>query len=227
MSSLEQLNTVLSDLIQLRYVRLALVGVLALAVASGGWFVYKWRSDIAQEGAVSAFVECMEDYNRAVSSAPGASKKQLWSEVEIAFKTGYHQNKHASMSPFFLAFQAEACIRQGKLDEAITLMKEFMGRASKSSPAYYLYAMKFALMRLDSGDSSVKKQGLDDLVALAHDSKNPNADSALFSLGKYYASIGDNSSAREVWTELSSLDVPNGAGDSPFIELAKFQLEQL
>lgn len=236
MTTKDQFGAVFNELLTHKYAKFVLGGLLGVLLFAAGFFMYRWRSVVVQEKAVSAFLDCMEDYDSAVSAKTDEVKGQLWTEAAMNFETGYLQNKSASFSPYFLAFQADALSRRGELEEAIQLMNKVVKKIPKSSPVYYMYKMKWALMCVDSSDEKVRDSGVSELKTLAYDRENPNNDFALFYLGKYFANKGDVEAARKTWNDLTDicgtgveggLSGRAGAGDSPFVDLVKFHIEQL
>jgi tetratricopeptide (TPR) repeat protein len=190
-----------------KQLRLIVGGLIAVSAFVGAYYVYGIYIYNRDLRAQASFAEGYELYEAALgvdlSSEKASSKeKTLWAEVEMAFNSGYNQFSSSTLAPFFLAFQAEALVRQGKLEDAIQTMKMMLAVLPKRSPFLGIYATKKALMLIDSSDEAQKKEGLEELIRVADDTNNGNRDMALYYLGNYYATVGDIAQAQERFKQL-------------------------
>ncbi len=180
--------------------RTSIISIGAITVAAFGVGIYLYFSQIKQEeSAQQALSEVLAEYNRAFESP------ELWQDVEIGTKTGHRQYPRSALAPFFLGLQSEALLQQNKQDEALALMKDMTAKLSKSSPLYYLYQIKLARITLHNDDKAIQKEGLEQLVQLAQNQKNPQQDEALYYLGLYYDSQDQKDKAQEVRQQLKQL----------------------
>lgn len=170
------------------------------------WLGYSWRQRIAQEQAFKAFAESLEELQEGiVSSKQDTHSKELWSDIERAFKTGFEQHTNTTLAPFFLAFQASALSRQGKSEEALQVLTDAVEHMPKKSPLYFAYATKLALLQMDAADITTQEIGQKALHALAENTKNPQQFMALYYLG-YTAWVQNNKPGYEQsWTKLVEL----------------------
>lgn len=181
--------------------------VLGLVLVSAGFAGYHWYSLHRTQQAHTIFAQCMQEFERALSSDDAS----LWTDVERAFATGYKSYPRTAIAPYFLAFQAEALIHQDKQEEARVLFADAVKKISKSSPLYYLYATKLALMNMDTQL----------LTKLADDHKNSYRDMALYYLGYCAFVANDRDTAEKTWARL----VREQGNSSVWANLAQAKLE--
>jgi hypothetical protein len=178
------------------------VAVVLLAIV-GGVYAYDTYKAAREARAHRIFVESYALYEQVLSQeskeASLEKRKGLWEEVEMAFGAGYQQCKYSRLAPYFQAFQAEALIRQGKNDQALEMMNEMLLGLPSRSPFYSAYGIKRALLKLDSGNLKLSQEGLTELAELGNDYKNLERDEALYYLGLYYWTHGDQAKARQTW----------------------------
>ncbi len=209
---------------------LVVFSVTILAI-SGGYGVYRYSSSLREQRAYKAFAESHDFFEQVLakdSSANVGESMTLWGEVELAFKSGYAQNSRSSLAPYFLAFQAEALIHQGKLKDAIEVTDRMLGSLKKSSSLFSLYAVKRSLMKLDMPDEISKKEGLEELTNLANSEVNLNRDIALYYLGEYFWANNESKKARITWEYLQKMaSVGKSPTPSPWFDLVKARLETI
>ena len=101
-----------------------------------------------------------------------------------------------------MVYEADTLIHQGKIKEASVLMDKAVQEMDSQHPLYTTYALKRALLRLDSGDASLEKQGREELEALAQDKNNSARDSALYYSGLYAENRADKAQAEKRFKEI-------------------------
>ncbi|MFA6065920.1 MAG: hypothetical protein WC707_01940 [Candidatus Babeliaceae bacterium] len=193
------------------------LGLLFAGAFAGGYGLYYWYSIRCDKEAQKIFAECLEHFERASASEDNAA----WDDVVRAFDVGFDRYKKTSFGPYFLAFKADALVRLNKQAEAITTMGLMVEKLSTASPLYYLYAIKHALLKIDSSDTIIKSEGYADLEKLSEAKKNPYQDMALYYIGYNAYVYGDPERAQKVWTKLIRL---HGAS-SIWSQMAQAKLE--
>jgi len=172
----------------------AFFALVIIAAAFGyGWYLRIYNGD-----AQSALSESIELYRRAISEKSSV----ILDEAERAFAIGHEKYSGSCVAPFFLSFQAEILRRQRKHGQAITIMQNSLHKMSSNIPLYGMYAVKLALMKIDSPDQSVAKEGLNSLAMLAKDKKNSGRATALYHQGLIAFNSGDRASAEKSWNIL-------------------------
>lgn len=186
------------------------MGTIAIMILLATWWGYSYFAGQKEKEAQKSLASCIELYDQASGSAETSIP---WSSVESACKRAYDEHSRSKLAPYFLGYQAEALIKQNKLDEALAVMGHALQSMATSSPLYNLYATKLALMEMDSAESARQAQGLKRLEELAVDAKNQQRDEALYYLGLYYWHANDVVKAKEAWQTLaefsSSSQVPS------------------
>jgi tetratricopeptide (TPR) repeat protein len=206
----------------MRNQKAVLIGFGLVMLGVGSFFVYK-RSVIQDEQAAQKFfAECIEEYGRIMQEKGGD-----WAAVEKAFAVGFERHKKATLAPHFLAFQAEALVRQNKLPEAVALMDKVIQSFSPNSPLYGLFATKRALMKIDSADELAHDAGLQELTQLAGDVHNISNDEAQFHLGLYHWTKNDIEKAQQIWQPLIELAKTDNKNSSVWAQYAQMKLAQI
>ena len=197
------------------------------ALAIGGYFLHGWYSAGIQSSAQIAFSESLEIFNQTLTKDLTATeeKKDLdWDESDLAFKTGYEQNKHAKISPFFSVYEAQSLAREGQIDGAIgqidKAIKDFC------NDIYFLNLFKITKsLILFNGSDEQKQIALQQLKSLADNKDNPMQDMAFYYLGEYYYSQGDISAAKDAMQRGSELVFKNDLNvESPWVNLCRDKL---
>lgn len=199
------------------------LGAFAVLIMLGAWWIYAQFAGQKDKEAQKTLASCIELYDQAI----GATETSVpWSTVETACKRAYDEYSNSKLAPYFLAYQAEALVKQNKDDEAITVMTQMIQSMPKNSPLYYVYSTKLALMQIDSNQTAVHAQGLKQLEELAADTKNKQRDEALYYVGLYYWQLNDQVKAKESWQTLAELaSRPEEA--SPWMQLVSERLAVL
>lgn len=195
---------------------------IVIAVVLVGFFSYRWYQVRRDAAAQYAFAYAMEEFMQMRDAKTGS-----WDAVEQVFKTGYEQHGSSNIAPYFLAFQAQALVYQDKKQEALELFDKIHTLIPASSPLSNLYKVQRMLLMIDSKDQGQHDAGLQELIDLAHDTKNKFRDEALYYLGLYYAGLGDNEHARAEWNLLTQAFTAQGQTGSVYAELAQARLEQI
>lgn len=158
-----------------------LVGSLLLVLI--GWWGYGKYAEARDRRAQLAFVEQLERFE-AVRNNPDADSI-AWEAIEQGFARGYAEHSGSSLAPFFLAFQADVLLRKGHADEARATMDRAVASMPKNSDITSLYAIKKAVMELDSDNKEVSEKGKRNLLDLAQDSYNNSQGLAWYHLLQY------------------------------------------
>lgn len=194
--------------------------VLICAGVFGGLYFYR-TYQAQQEGAAQLiYAECLSEFERA------QKEPALWPDVEVAARAGYKRHSGSVLAPYFLALQAQALVRQDKLNESLPVFDQLLAGIPAASPFHYLYKTKAALVKMDIDAHAA--EGLSELQALAHDIKNSYKDEALFYLGNHYWFKGELDQAKAAWQSLvEQFGNQAGLGESPWALLAQEKLSQI
>lgn len=181
------------------------------AIAATGvllWYGYNWHFLKKQADAQYALMGCLQQFDRMEKE-----KNPDWSVLQKVCTKTFDEHARSNAAPYLLALEADILIRQNKKEEALDKMNKAVGALSTSSPVYYLYKTKTALMKLDN--ESFKEEGLKELESLANDIHNKNRDEALYYLGLYYWTAQESKKAQEIWKPLMDMAY-EGDGGSVF-----------
>ena len=129
--------------------------------------------------------------------------------------------------PYYLSFQADGLLKQGKKNEAIGVMDEMIQHMPVSSPLLPLFKTKRALIKLDSDDEAIQQEAVQELEVLAKDSDNQFQDLAQFYLGRYYWSNDQIVEAKQVWQQLVDEQRKQRLAPSPWAEEVKNVVETI
>jgi predicted negative regulator of RcsB-dependent stress response len=168
------------------------------AVAALGFYFFMHHRTQQQEQAQLAYSETMYEIKRSGKNA------ELLPNAQLASQTGYRLYGNSSFGPYFLTAESQAFAQQGDAKKALEAKTQALKKMAKSSPVYTIFAIRQALMKLDSDDAAVQTEGLNELQTLASDKKNKQRDEALYYLGNYYSTHDDAQRAQDLWKELIS-----------------------
>ncbi|HVX01378.1 MAG TPA: hypothetical protein VHA52_13225 [Candidatus Babeliaceae bacterium] len=178
----------------LKYIIAALVIVIALGGA--GALYYRYHRGLVQK-AQATFSQAFANYQKALQS----DNAQEWAQLEELWKVNYQNHRSTLFAPYFLAFQADAALHQGKQEQALRLMDDALINMSKDG-LYYVYAIKRALMQIDSGQAKLQTKGVQNLTALAEDKHIPQQDEAIYYLGYTAWTQQQPQKAQQIWSAL-------------------------
>ena len=203
---------------QFKYARqVALACLLGLALV-GVFFLYQWYEGYRTEQAHDALAHAIELFERAEQE----NTNVLWDEADRAFSQGYSYYSNSTLAPYFLAFQSEIAVRQGDFVRARESMDKAVKAMAPSAPLYVAYALKLALMQIESGNPDLVEKGKKLLHTLAHDVKHSDRDMALYYEGLQLFEQGDRPAAEKVW---NSLITSTRGADSIWAQIAQAKLD--
>lgn len=175
------------------------IGLVAAGIIAGGWYGYAWYKKNLEQKAQKDFSAAVQDYYKMLGSGAKASS---WEDFEKGLAIFADKHSSSVLAPYFLAYQADAYINQGKVKEGLDTLDKALSKMQKDLPVYYMYATKKALIKLDSSDVAMRQEGLKELDALSQDKENPTQDMALFYLGNNALRMGNDSEAEKFWKQL-------------------------
>ncbi len=184
-----------------KYIRYLLFLVCCALLGLTIWGAYAYFEAKKVEEAQKAFSQALTEFEKNVQAERAM---QHWEEVISAFDAGYQKYGGTPFAPYFLAYKAQSLLYANKPEAALEVTAHVVNGAKKSSPLYYLYATKLALMKIDGVDQAMREQGLGDLENLASDIKNPQRDWAAYELGAYFLAVGNKGRANQVWAQLAA-----------------------
>jgi hypothetical protein len=193
---------------------LSFIAGIALLIGFLG-FGYRWHSKRQEQHAYRVLADCMREYEKAVANSA------TWSDVEHALNLGYARYARTQVAPYFLAYKADVLLKQQKHDEAVAIFDALAEELPTTSPLYAPYMIKRALVKMDSMDAQIQKNGLEELTKLANDTNNQHRDRALYYLGLHYWSLQDIKQAQGIWQNLIALDSAQSESQSPWAALVR------
>ncbi len=205
-----------------KYLRHAVVALVFLFLGIISFYIFGYYKNYKQQVAEVALYSALDEYKNALSQ----QNVQLWSNVEKAFAAGYKAHSGTTLAPVFLSYQADALLNQNDIKEALNIMSKAVDLLSYDNPLYYEYAVKYAMMQIDSKDEMLSKKGLDQLEKLAGAAKNPLKDMTTYYLANYLINV-DAQKAKNLLMDLASKTPENEdmLDDSNWSVLAANQLE--
>lgn len=204
------------------YLKYVFIGSGIVLVSGILFFMYRWYVSYRERAAQRVFAQYVTEYRRAYQQGTG------WGAVQDLFQLGADQQSGSYLHPYFLAFQADALLKEGKKDEALAVLDKVVASLRSNDPVAPLFKMKHALLQIDMPDAAVQQVGLQSLINLAHDETNKFRDAAQFFLGDYYWAQDNMSEAQNVWSALvqSQHDIDMVAV-SPWARQAQQKLAQI
>lgn len=187
--------------IEKKYVTVLAGLTVGLLFCGGAWQAYQWHVRSKNAHALVLFAQSIDELQKAFQADP-AQLSQALLDAENAFAAAYKAEPGSSLAPFALAYQAVALQQQGKEAEAVELLEKALGLMSRTSPLYYAYALKLALLKIDATDITVQLAGRSALEKYASDMHNPLRDMALYYAGYDAWVRGDKPVYEKYWTIL-------------------------
>lgn len=176
--------------------------IIAIIIASGfivaGWAGYSFYTFKKTQKAHQVFVDCFAEFEKNMSAPKGQAR---WDDVVRAFDIAYQRYGSSVFGPSFLAYKASALIYQDKLEDAIPVMQKAVDALKHRSLLYPSYALKLALMKIDSSKQAVQQEGQTLLKGLADDDKNPQQDAALYYAGVQAMVRNDRVAAKDYFAK--------------------------
>lgn len=185
-------------------------GLLAVTLLIVGHSSYKRKRD---ESAHGTFVQALEFFNAQVKAETKdidkielgetsfTKEEEKWTKVAEVFKRGYEDHKSSGIASIFLVFYSEALLRLGKLNESIQEIDKAIATMPNRAMSDY-YVVKSAMMKFDTKDGTMVKEGLVALTKLAGNDQSVANDSALYHLGLYYWNSHNYDEAKNYWNQL-------------------------
>jgi predicted negative regulator of RcsB-dependent stress response len=217
-----------------RELQLYLILAIVLVFGGGGYSGYRWYAKQRAEKAQQAFAASLEGYQQAlamqfVSQGGAEDKRALWEQVEVDVQHASQQFSGTTYAPFFTVFLAHALNYQGKRDAALATMRTALDKFGSHNPYRGLYQVTLDLMLLD-GSPEEQKTALVDLQKYADDAASTVQDMALYYLGIYYSTVGDQTRATDYWKRAQALprvqeQLPQA--QSPWQQFAQMKLTEL
>jgi tetratricopeptide (TPR) repeat protein len=201
-------------LLSRRQMTLLFVAVLLLGLS---WVGYRYYRSTVERAAYKELAESIDEYTKVTAYATDETKLV---DVERAFAAGAEQHRSSVLYPFFVVFQADVLIRQGKLAEGASLLDKAVGAMDRQHPLYYLYALKAALVKIDTKDAALEKKGRDELTSLSSNVANPLQDMALYYKALDADTRGEQDVARSIFKEI----IAHNKKDSYWYQLADAKL---
>lgn len=187
----------ISSLVRSPYLSYALTGLLVVAGAAS-WYGYRTYQQSNQQNAQELVFQALELFNKEAFS-----KTPEWESVNAVCQAGIQQGSSTAI-PYLRMIQAQVALAQDKKEDALGHVAEAVKALPASSPLYYVYKTKYALMKIDAQEST--QEGLAELAALASDVRNTNRDEAQFYLGLYHWVHDEIGQAKDAWKDLLAID---------------------
>jgi len=179
------------------YLSYVLTGLLVVAGAAS-WYGYRAYQQSGQYKGQELVLQALELFNKEAFS-----KTPEWEQVNAICEAGIQQGGSTAV-PYLRMIQAQVALAQDNKDAALGYVADAIKSLDSSSPLYYVYKTKYALMNIDAQDH--KQEGLDQLAALASDVRNTNRDEAQFYLGLYHWVHDEIGQAKDAWKDLLAVD---------------------
>lgn len=197
--------------------RMAIIITIGIAGAAiGGGVYYFYSSTHYEQAAQEALSDLLADVERAYQNP------DLWAELEVGVKTALRQFKRSSAVPYFSMIQAEVLLNQKNVTGAIAMVDDVVHALSSSSPFFYLFSIKSAVLRLATDDPALHEQAITLLDSFINDDKNPQQDFATYTLAHYYQTTNQENKAHALWQKLAAI-----SNDlSPVTPIAQYYLKQ-
>ena len=201
-------DAVRASLQRKREMALFITGIVATVVFAFGYTFYRQGRN---ESAHRALVETLAYFDAPIR--PGAphvvggkpvfgSVDEKWQSTADTLERAYISYSDTRMSPYFLALKAEALDMLGKTEQAA----ETLDRATSMMVNGSLrdsFKIKLSQIKMDSGNETMRAEGLTSLEEFARQDDNPLHDHALYALGEYHWAKGNFDQVRSYWGMLN------------------------
>jgi hypothetical protein len=206
----------------MRYGKFALIALTAFAGMGAGYMGYRWYVSHREEQAQYAFAAFMKTYYQALHGSADERTQAL-----LGMKVVAEQNASSYLSPYFIAAQADLTARDGRKEEAVTLLDKALVKTHAQDPLLPMLRTKQALIMMDCANEAIQKQGLARLAALAKDTNNKQRDVALYYLGEYEWAHDHLDAAQGAWQELMAMQRQEQVAPSAWVQLVEDRLTQI
>lgn len=203
----------MNDIMSNKRLSYGAVLIVGLGLVAATFYGYRWYRAGQEQAAYKDLAESIDAYERITTLAD--AEKELM-DSERAFHVGAEAHRSSVLYPFFLAFEADALTRLGKVQEAAVLLDKAVKLMDQKNPLYYLYALKAALVKIDTQDATLEKEGRASLDSLASTAANPLQDMALYYGGLDADTKGDRARAISKYKEI----ITHGKQDSYWYQQA-------
>lgn len=216
----------------IKYLKEALIATLLIVSIGGGYFLNKFYVTYREEQAFVALSEVVESFiqsQRVAQSLDSQKDKekitQAWSDTEILIDALYKEHSNSYLAPYFLVFKSQVILDRDKnLQEALKVFDQALGNISRKTELGSLYHMKRIKMGFDSSDASEQETSLKKLIEISQSPKEYAYQEALYLLGVYYISLGDQTKAQESFSKLVQSQDFKALLKSPWVLLAQEKL---
>lgn len=215
---------------QKEYFNYVLLGSLIILFGLGGWKGLEWYQVNREQKAQLAFSDALDEFQTSlyyVIAKPNEKGKieDHLKDAALAFSIVLDQHSGSSLAPYAKAFLSEIHVLKKEFNEALELLRDAAKKVGKSSPLYYLYQTKIALLLITVGQEA---EGVAELEALAQDSSNKQSDDAAYFLGEYYWSRGNHEKVISIWNRFSEENQPKSVlRASPWGPVVQAKLKQI
>lgn len=203
-----------------RLSQLLTIVIVFAGIGYGGLRVYRWYTAGQEAKAQKEFSEAMYLYLQATAQPDN------WEDVAGAFALGYEHHRNSNLAPFFKFFEAEALLEQGKREDAIKMTQDALNALEKNNPYYSFYAVKLALMKMESSVDEVRQEGLMSLEEIGSADSGAQ-DMASYYLGDHYWENNELKKAQDIWKKVIAVKSDDKKDVSPYVELVKQKLKQI
>ena len=159
-----------------------------------GFIGYRYYDSWAQAGAHKAFVAALKYHDAAVTGKKVSANhngiefetdQEKWTKTADVFKQGYNNHRRSGLASMFQAYYADALARLGKHDEAVQALDDAISIMPQKDMKDF-YAVKRALLKIDSTKQTVQQEGIAELRKIADDASHFANEAGLFYLGYYF-----------------------------------------
>ena len=199
------------------------LGLIVIACLVFLWIGYRWYRTSHEERAHNTFAHAVDVYEQ-IKGVSGDAKKSLVDRARDVLTQGHKQFKNSAYGPLFLVYLSQLELEEasGKpaaeasaaVKQAQDLLAEALKNISSGTPLHRLYAIKAALVMLDSDDEKVRAEGQKQIESWTQGTTaTPLRDMALFYAGKTKFDALDYDGAAKFWNVLINEYGSGGAAD--------------